>query len=211
MPKGSETKAQIIQAALGLANSVGLEGLSFGGLAKTLGMSKSGLFAHFNSKNNLQMKVLKLAAEGFREQVLLPAFQKPRGVHRIQAIFENWLVFLKESDVEASGGNLLITASTERDFGDSEIQNYIREVQEDLASALKKAASIAVEEGQFQQNTCTDLFSWRFYSYILGYHHFKRTLNSQSAEKWVRQSFDELLVAAREGRLSPDQPKENKK
>src|SRR5687767_14702937 len=95
--KGALTRQSILERALSLASSVGVEGLSIGGLAEDLSLSKSGLFAHFQSKEALQLQVLEHAASRFVELVVKPSLAAARGEPRIRAIFENWLRWPKQS------------------------------------------------------------------------------------------------------------------
>ena len=112
MSKGDDTRRAILAEALDLTSEVGLEGLTIGVLAKLVGMSKSGLYAHFASKEELQVAVLEAAAGLFREQVFEPAKRQPRGLPRIQALFDRWLDW---SATVLSGGCPFIAASTEFD------------------------------------------------------------------------------------------------
>jgi len=90
--KGQQTKAAIVEAALGLAAQIGLEGLSIGALAEITGMSKSGVFAHFGSREELQITVIREYHERFEREVFYPALQAPRGIPRLQALFDNWML-----------------------------------------------------------------------------------------------------------------------
>src|SRR5213078_1331764 len=90
MSKGETTRAAILDVALSTASKVGLEALSLGELAKEVGLSKSGLFAHFTSKEDLQIEVVRKAIARFVEIVVSPALKKPRGEPRVRALFENW-------------------------------------------------------------------------------------------------------------------------
>ncbi|MGD2116559.1 MAG: TetR/AcrR family transcriptional regulator, partial [Acidobacteriota bacterium] len=91
MSKGEETRAAILDRAFAEASRVGLEGLTIGSLADEVGLSKSGLFAHFDSKETLQLQVLETAAERFIETVVIPALKEPRGEPRLRALFERWM------------------------------------------------------------------------------------------------------------------------
>ncbi|HEX6240078.1 MAG TPA: TetR/AcrR family transcriptional regulator, partial [Polyangiales bacterium] len=90
MSKGEETRREILGSALALASEVGLEGLSIGLLAERVGMSKSGLFAHFSSKDRLQVAVLEEASQRFVTQVISPALRAARGRARVLALFQGW-------------------------------------------------------------------------------------------------------------------------
>ena len=89
--KGQQTRATILDAALSLASSMGIEGLSLGALAEVTGMSKSGVFAHFGSREELQISVIREYHERFEEEVFRPAIQQPRGMPRLRALFDRWI------------------------------------------------------------------------------------------------------------------------
>ena len=91
MQKGQLTRAAILDSALSLASQMGLEGLSIGALAEVAGMSKSGVFAHFGSREELQIAVIREYHRRFEEEVFFPAMREPRGVPRLRALFERWL------------------------------------------------------------------------------------------------------------------------
>ena len=93
MTKGQDTKERILGQALDLASLVGVEGLTIGELAKATEMSKSGLFAHFESKEALQLEVLATASAQFIELVVSPALREPRGEPRVRALFDRWLAW----------------------------------------------------------------------------------------------------------------------
>src|SRR3981189_1579505 len=88
MAKGPETRDRILDTAFRLAARDGLEGLSLSALAEQVGLSKGGLFAHFTSKEELQLEMLRVASERFVEEVMTPAFKQPRGLPRLRAFFE---------------------------------------------------------------------------------------------------------------------------
>src|SRR5688572_11771170 len=113
MSKGEQTRERIVDKAWQLASRDGLSGLSLGKLAGELGLSKSGLFAHFGSKEGLEVEVLKAAAERFTEQVLRPALSAPRGVARLRKLFKNWLSWA--NDPEQPGGCIFMAAAAELD------------------------------------------------------------------------------------------------
>jgi AcrR family transcriptional regulator len=112
LQKGQATKAAIVDAALGLATQIGLEGLSIGALAEVMGMSKSGVFAHFGSREELQISVVREYHQRFEGEVFYPALQAPRGLPRLQALFANWM---KRTSVELDSGCLYISGAVEFD------------------------------------------------------------------------------------------------
>ena len=98
MGKGSETRDRIVEQAVRLASRDGLEGLTIGTLSAELGLSKSGLFAHFGSKDELQLQVLQAAVQRFEIEVIRPALAAPRGEPRIRVLFERWLTWVNGED-----------------------------------------------------------------------------------------------------------------
>lgn len=177
-----------------MASRAGLEGLSIGSLAESLGMSKSGLFAHFGSKEELQIEVLRAAARLFEDAVLRPSFRGPRGTPRIRQLFENWIRWANSPDVE--GGCLFVTAAVELDDRPGRARDFLVETQKQLQDALTRAASLAVEVGHFRQGLDCRQFAFETHGLLLGYHHAKRLLRDPRAEAAARAGFDRLLADA---------------
>jgi AcrR family transcriptional regulator len=196
MSRGVATKIQILESAVKIASTQGLEGLSFGGLAKAVGMSKSGLYAHFQAKDQLQLSVLKAASEIFVSSVLVPAFKEPRGEPRIRSMFEHWMSHLNGNS-HLPGGSVFISASIELDDRPGPLRDYVKDQQKNLIQTITVAAGMAVDEGHFKQNLDTEQFAWTMYSFVLGYHHFKRMLEDPKAEEHLRNSFEGLLHVSR--------------
>lgn len=190
------TRALILETALKIASREGIEGLTIGELAKAVGMSKSGLFAHFGGRDQLQLAVLQLALDRFVDIVLRPAFKAPRGEPRITAVFSHWLAHLNDQSA-LPGSNVLIAASTEYDDRPGPIRDFIQKAQRDLIANIEKAAHMAIEEGHFSEDLDVEQFAWSMYSYVLGYHHFKRMLEDPKAELHLRRAFEELIASAR--------------
>ncbi len=195
MTKGDDTKAAILDRAAGLASRIGLESLSIGKLAEEMGMSKSGLFAHFGSKEALQMQTLEHAALRFVEIVVAPAFQAPRGEPRIRATFENWLRWAEATQYE--GGCLFVQASTEFDDRPGPVQDLVRCQQGEWIAAIAKSARLAIDEGHFRADLDADQFAYEFYSLAVGFHYMHRMMRDPRAEERVHESFARLLDFAR--------------
>jgi AcrR family transcriptional regulator len=194
--RARNTKALILGTALKIAGRFGLEGLTIGELAKAVGMSKSGLFAHFGGKDQLQLSVMTAATDTFVDVVLREAFKAPRGEPRIQAMFKNWLEHLNDHET-IPGSGILISASIELDDRPGPLRDYVQKVQKDLITNIEKAARIAIEEGHFLPDLDVELFAWSLYSFVLGYYHFTRMLESPKAERHLRRSFNELMDISR--------------
>lgn len=194
MPKGQKTRGRIVAQALKDASVVGLEGLSLGDVAEKVKMSKSGLFAHFGSKEELQLQVLAHAAERFREVVILPAFQAPRGVPRLRALFEQWIAW--GSDPSVPGGCVFTHAAVELDDKPGPVRDQLADWQRQWRDTLAKAASLAVDERHFRPDLDTQEFAFRMFGIILAYYHAGRLLADPDAGARARAAFDSLVAWA---------------
>ena len=195
MSKGESTRAAILDVALATASRIGLEALTIGELAKEVGLSKSGLFAHFASKEDLQIEVVRKAIARFVEVVIAPALRKPRGEPRVRALLENWFDWSRAS--ELPGGCLFIAASSEFDDQPGPVRDLLLSSQKDWLGVLAQAARVAIEEGHFKANLDVEQFAWQLDSFILGYHHSARLLRSKDAEKRAQSAFESLIRASR--------------
>jgi AcrR family transcriptional regulator len=191
MGKGEETKRAIVDQALELASTVGLEKVTIGSLAGATGMSKSGLFAHFRSKERLQLQVLLEARQRFVDIVIAPALKKPRGEARLRSIFESTL---KQWEEELPGGCIFHAVAAELDDQPGPARDYFVETQREYAETLRRAAEIAVEEGQFRKDVDLDQFVFELGSITGAYHHFGRLLGDPGAEQRARNMFEGLLA-----------------
>ncbi len=190
MNKKADTRTTILRQALDLSSEVGLEGLSVGSLAKRVGMSKSGLYAHFESKEDLQSQVLHTAAEVFADVVMAPAIKEPRGLPRIQALFDRWLDW---SSSELSGGCPFISAATEYDDRPGPVRDTLVAHLSDLTGAIARAARISIEEGHFRDDLDVDQFTFEFWGILLSYHHFARLMRHDEAPERASRAFAGLI------------------
>lgn len=195
MSKGDETRERILDGALRLASLEGIEGLTVGGLATALGMSKSGLFAHFGSKEELQVQVLKTAIERFRQVVVEPALKARRGVPRLRALFERWLEWT--NDASLPGGCIFVAAAVELDDKAGPARDFLVRAQQGWLQTLARAARIAMQEGQLRADLDPEQFAYEVWSLALGYHHLRRLLRDPQASARVHAAFDRLLGDAR--------------
>ncbi len=195
MSKGEDTRGAILETALSSASTLGLSGLSIGELARELQMSKSGLFAHFDSKEHLQLEVLRTAVGQFIDTVISPALRQQRGEPRVRALFENWFAWATRKSLP--GGCLFISSASEFDDQPGAIRDYLVATQRDWLSVVRHAVSIAVEERHFRSDLDPDQFAHDFYSILLAYHHFSRLLESPDAQERALRSFEQLIGSAR--------------
>jgi AcrR family transcriptional regulator len=194
MSKGEETRERIVERAFRLASRDGLAGLSIGKLATELGLSKSGLFAHFGSKEGLELEVLKAAAERFTEQVMKPAFTAPRGIARLRKLFKGWLAWV--NDPAQPGGCVIYAASAELDDTEGPQRDFLASTQTALLAALAKAARIAIDAGDFRHDLDCEQFAFELHGVVMAYHHARRLLRDPKAEARAKNAFERLLATS---------------
>jgi len=195
MTKGEETKAAVLSEALDMASIEGFEGLSIGALAARTGMSKSGLFAHFGSKEQLQLATLQTGVSRFTEVVIDRALQAPRGLGRVQALFENWLEWATK--LGPSGGCVLLAASVEWDDKEGPVRDYLVKAQNNWLAVLAGAAKRAVGTKEFREDLDCELFANELNATYLNFHMATRLLRDPKARDRARQAFARLLEDAR--------------
>jgi AcrR family transcriptional regulator len=195
MSKGDDTRERILDRAFRAAARDGLEGMSIGTLASELGMSKSGLFAHFGSKEDLQIEVLRAASQRFEDFVWRPALKAPRGEPRLRKLLERWMLWINEPSMP--GGCLFVAAAAELDDRDGRPRDFLVGEQRKLCEGLAKAARLAVAEGHFRSNLDCDQFAFDAYSVVLGYNYQRRLMRDPKAETRARRALERLLELAR--------------
>ena len=193
LTKGQQTREEILKVALELSCSVGLDGMSIGALAEKTGLSKSGLYAHFESKEDLQCAVLDSAADQFITNVLKIAFQAPRGIPRIEMIFDLWVDY---KDEICGGGCPLIAAATDFDSRPGPVHDKVRYYIDGMLENLAKAVEIAKEDGQFDPSLDTRLFAYEIWGILLSYLHYRRLLRADDAIPLAKRAFGNLIERA---------------
>jgi AcrR family transcriptional regulator len=195
MSKGAETRQAILDRALALASRLGLEGVTIGRLAEELDLSKSGLFAHFKSKEALQIQVLEAASERFVEVVVRPSLHAPRGEPRVRALFENWLRWPKA--VPQPGGCIFVTAAVELDDRPGPARDLLVKLQKQWLGVIAKAVRSGIEEGHFHDGVDPEQFAFDLYGAMLMCHQAARLLRDPKAVARARSAFEALVLAAR--------------
>jgi AcrR family transcriptional regulator len=195
MGRGADTRQEILGRAAQVASLVGLEGLTIGGLAEELELSKSGLFAHFQSKEALQVETLRFAAQLFVESVVRPALKAKRGEPRFRAVFERWLEWARANTLE--GGCLFVAASSELDDREGPARQELVRQQKEWLGFLKTVAAGAASEGHFRSKLDLEQLAHDVYGVMLACHHSRRLLRDPKAEERARRAFDTLVLAAR--------------
>jgi AcrR family transcriptional regulator len=195
MTKGTTTRDRIVDHALAMASVEGLDALSLGDLANDVGMSKSGLFAHFRSKEALQLDVLTAAVEKFRQLVIVPALTEPRGEPRMRALFTRWLEWERHDSMP--GGCVFVHAAFEWDDRDGPIRDAVAGFQREWVEFLAGAARRAAEAGHFRPGISPEQFAFQMLGIVLSYYWSKRLLRDPKAKRKALDAFDALVEGAR--------------
>jgi AcrR family transcriptional regulator len=191
--KGDETRARILDRAFRRAGRDGLLGLSIGGLASELGLSKSGLFAHFGSKEDLELAILAKTAEQFEASVIKPALRAARGLPRLRKLFELWLQWI--ADPLLPGGCAFFAAAAELDDREGAARQYLVESQQRFKTLIARSAQLAIEQGHLRRDLDCEQFVFELYAIVLGYHHARRLMRDRRAEAHARAAFIRLVGA----------------
>ncbi|WP_137920187.1 TetR/AcrR family transcriptional regulator [Hydrogenophaga sp. 2FB] len=190
LQKGQQTKAAIVDAALGLATQIGLEGLSIGALAEVMQMSKSGVFAHFGSREELQISVVREYHTRFEDEVFYPAMDAPRGLPRLRALFDNWM---KRTSVEIDSGCLYISGAVEFDDRPGPVRDALASSVNTWLSAMRRAVEIAIEEGHLDADTDAPQMAFEIHAQILALHYEARFLRSPDSVRRALRAFDSIV------------------
>ena len=189
--KGQQTRSAILDAALGLASQIGLEGLSIGALAEVTGMSKSGVFAHFGSREELQISVIREYHAKFEEEVFFPAVREPRGLPRLTGMFERWV---KRVSVEIDSGCIYISGAVEFDDRPGPVRDALASMVRTWHQALERAIRIAIEEGHLKPETDPMQMLFEIHGLILALHHDARFMRNPGAIERAGRGFERILA-----------------
>jgi len=195
MSKGQQTRAAILTEALRAASVEGFQGISIGMLAERLKMSKSGLFAHFGSKEELEKALLDEAAQRFMNSVWQPAMKAPRGRPRIEVLFKSWLDWsLNHEDLP--GGCLFVALAVEVDDKPGPVRDHLADLQGQWQAMLMRSAQIAVQEGHFRADLDPRQFAYELQGIFLAMNYYRRLLRDGSAVQRAEDSFRSLIERA---------------
>ncbi len=189
--KRAATRELILDHAYALARREGLEGLSIGVLAQDVGMSKSGVFAHFGSREDLQLAVLEAGQLRFLKQVKWPALKLPRGLPRLRAIVANWVAWAQEY----RNGCVLLTAAGEYDGREGALHDAVASQQSGWRDEMRRAIGHAVENGGLRADTDAGQLAFEIYALILGLHHDAGLFGFDEARQHTLAGFERLLAS----------------
>ncbi len=190
-PKGQQTKAAIVDAALRLATQVGLEGLSIGALAEVTHMSKSGVFAHFGSREELQISVVREYFLRFEQEVFYPALSAPRGLPRVQALFSNWM---QRVAVEIESGCIFISGAVEFDDRPGPVRDAVATSVKTWLDAMYRAILQARDEGHLQADVDSHQMVFEVHGLILALHYEARFLQNPGSLARAHTGFSHIVA-----------------
>ncbi len=188
--KGRQTRAAILDAALALASHMGLEGLSIGALAEVTQMSKSGVFAHFGSREELQISVVREYHAKFEAEIFEPSITAPRGLPRLRAMFDRWF---KRVSVEIDAGCIYISGAVEFDDRPGPVRDALVSMVQTWQAALERAIRIAIDERHLRPDTDPQQMLFEIHGLILALHHDARFLRRAGADARARAGFENVL------------------
>ena len=189
--KGRQTKAAIVNAALGLASQIGLEGLSIGALAEVTGMSKSGVFAHFGSREELQISVIREYHDQFESEVFYPALSCARGLPRLQSLFDNWM---QRTTTEIDSGCIYISGAVEFDDRPGSVRDALASSVNTWQNALQRSVAQAQEEKHLTAKADPLQVAFEIHGLILALHYEARFLRNPGAADRARKGFSEIVA-----------------
>ena len=189
--KGRQTKAAIVDAALGLASQIGLEGLSIGALAEVTGMSKSGVFAHFGSREELQISVIREYHDRFESEVFYPALSCARGLPRLQSLFDNWM---QRTTTEIDSGCIYISGAVEFDDRPGSVRDALASSVNTWQNALQRSVAQAQEEKHLTATADPLQVAFEIHGLILALHYEARFLRNPGAADRARKGLTEIVA-----------------
>lgn len=190
MRKGEMTRATILDAALALASRDGIEGLTIGVLAEKMHMSKSGVFAHFGSREELQIAIVQLYHHRFEQEVFYPSLKEARGLPRLQMMFTRWVNVVA---VEITHGCIYISGAVEYDDRPGPIREQLMTMILAWRGALHRSIRQSIEMGHLRDDIDVEQMVYEIYGLVLALHHDARFLRLPDSPERAKKSFDRLI------------------
>ena len=190
LQKGQQTKQAIVDAALGLATQIGLEGLSIGVLAEVMHMSKSGVFAHFGSREELQISVIREYFNRFEQEIFAPAMLQPKGLPRLKTLFDNWM---KRVAVEIQSGCIFISGAVEFDDRTGPVHDALASSVKTWLKAVFRAVVQAKECGDLGGDADEQQIAFEIHGLILALHYEARFLKNPRSIARANVGFANML------------------
>ena len=194
MGKGETTKTAVLDEATELASLVGLGGLTIGSLAAATKLSKSGLYAHFASKESLQVEVLQHARDRFADVVMRPTIATRRGEPRLRAFFERWLAW---QSTAYGGGCIFVDAASEFDDQEGAVRDELVRAERDKLESIGLIVGTAIGEGDFRDDIDVAQVAYELEGILLAHHHARRLMRDGDADRRARLAFERLVDSCR--------------
>lgn len=192
--KGRNTKARLLAAGLDMLSEDGLSGLSLGRVADAAGLSKSGLFAHVRSKDQLEIALLDAGADLARRTVVAPAMQAPAGLARLRTLIDHWLGWSARAGLR--GGCPVAAALFELDDRPGPVRDHVAMLEQHWRGLLSSLAAEAVDRGELRQDLDVQQFVWELCGIYLSHHAASRFLHDPLAQERARLAVDALIERA---------------
>ena len=189
--RGEKTRRHILGLSVDQASAEGLEGLTIGRLSKEIGMSKSGLFAHFGSKEDLQLATIKRAGEIFAEEIVYPVAGVEGGLRKLVAMLEHWVSYVERSVFR--GGCFFFAASAEMDDRPGKVRDFVAELTGVWVDALEAEAGEAVRLGQLEKTCDVELLVFQLHGFVQEANWFFRLHKKERAFDLARRAIRERL------------------
>lgn len=194
--KGQATKHHILKEGLMLASIKGLVNISIGGLAAKANMSRSGLFAHFLSKEQLQLEILEFAYNLFERTIMEPCKQIASPVGRLRYLQKEVPSWYEKTDPKIPGGCIFLMACLEFDDRPGKIRNNLLHQHSRFLDFLKDTHEDAVKAREFTGVTTKENFAFVFYSLYMGYNQYKKFFGDENARYHFDYAIDRLIQYA---------------
>ena len=196
--QATETRTKILQIAVDIASAEGLEGLSIGRLATELEMSKTGIFAHFGSKEQLQVATVEMAKQIFLKRVVQPALLCPRGMVRLKAMLENWLAYVEK--IVFRGGCFFAAASAEFDSRPGAVRDQIAEMTKAWMVGLEEEIAFAQSQKEIRASIEPAQLAFELHAYVQEANWAFKLFNDKSAFRLARRAIAERIAGVSSGR-----------
>ena len=192
--QATKTRREILQVAVDIASAEGLEGLSIGRLATELHMSKTGAFAHFGSKEQLQLATVETAKEIFLEEVVQPAFQSQRGISRLKAMLENWLGYVEK--IVFRGGCFFAAASAEFDSRPGAVRDKVAALTRAWMVGLQEEIAFAQSLNEMRASVNPAQLAFELHAYVQEANWAFKLFDDKSAFLCARRAIADSIAAA---------------
>lgn len=203
--KSESTHRRILGRGLEIVSERGLAGVSLGELAERAELSKSGLFAHFRSKEELQVELLRAAEEALGREVVVPAMEAPGGLPRLRALVGRWWGWASRSGLP--GGCPLYGAAFELDDAEGPVRDYLTESKLEWSGMLERLVREAVALGHLREDVDADQFVWELDGIYLSHHVSQRLMRDPDADARALAAFEALVASSLPGRAPAEDPR----